>query len=80
MSLTEKKSEKLKEAWIVPKAQERVAGREHLLLNHPPLDPLDSKGSKYIQIQQFQVTFNQNFVQCILYKSTPVYIVQKYIN
>ena len=28
---------------ITTKAQGRVAGHEHLLLNHPPLDPLIQK-------------------------------------
>jgi hypothetical protein len=31
----------------ITKVQGRVAGREHLLLNHPPLDPFGSKGSTY---------------------------------
>ena len=29
--------------------QGRVAGREHLLLNHPPLDTFGAKGSTYLQ-------------------------------
>ena len=34
---------------FITKVQGRVAGREHLLLNHPPLDPFGSKGSNYLK-------------------------------
>ena len=40
------------------KVQGRVAGRRHLLLNHPPLDPFGSKEPTYLQIY-FKSQFSQ---------------------
>ena len=39
----------LKRGFDLTKVQGRVAGREYRRLNHPPLDPFDSKESTYLQ-------------------------------
>ena len=47
VTLTLKISSVKKRLGFITKVQGRLAGREHLLLNHPPLDPFASKGSMY---------------------------------
>ena len=67
VTLTVKISCVKKRLGFITKVQVRVAGREHLLLNHPPLDQKDPRTCSNSKSQFNQQTLSQ----CTLYNCTP---------